>query len=178
MEAFLDEHFEGKTFEDLIIPLTITATDLDTGESILFRSGKLAPAVRASIGIPGVFSPKEYLDRKLVDGGLTANLPIEVLPPGKVIAVSAMRDLTRKLAYHTKLFSLDWQKTLFSNGYNLIQKTIDIMLSQNESRSVTSRKGVVYIRPAFDGLDYYEFHKYQAFIQSGYKKAKEILGDL
>lgn len=175
VEAFLDKHFEGKSFEDLKIPLTITATDLDTGEGILFRSGKIAPAVRASIGVPGVFSPKEYDERKLVDGGLTANLPIEVLPRGRVIAVSAMRDLTRKVAYHTKLFSLDWQKTLFSNGYNLVQKTIDIMLSQNESRSVTSRNDVIYIRPEFDGLDYYEFLKYKAFIESGYHQAALVL---
>lgn len=89
-----------------------------------------------------------------------------------------MRDLSRKITYHTKLFSLDWQKTLFSNGYHLIQKTIDIMLSQNESRSVASRKGVIYIRPEFDGLDYYEFHKYKAFIESGYKKASEVFSEL
>jgi predicted acylesterase/phospholipase RssA len=111
----------------------------------------------------------------LVDGGLTANLPIEVLPPGHVIAVSALRDLTRKIEYKHSLFSLDWQKTFFSNGYNILQKTIDIMLSQNEIRSVDSRKDVVYIRPEFDGLDYYEFLKYPLFIESGYKKAKEML---
>lgn len=175
IEKYLDELFEGKSFEDLDIPYTVTATDLDTGEGILFTTGKLAPAVRASISIPGIFSPKEYLDRNLVDGGLTANLPIEVLPDGPVIAVSSMRDLTRKVHYRTKLFSLDWQKTLFSNGYNLVQKTIDIMLSQNENRSVISRKNVIYIRPEFDGLDYYEFHKYKSFIESGYSKAKELL---
>jgi predicted acylesterase/phospholipase RssA len=49
------------------------------------------------------------------------------------------------------------------------------MLAQNESRSVASRKEIIYIRPEFDGLDYYEFHKYSEFIQSGYEKAKEII---
>ncbi|GAB0174741.1 MAG: patatin-like phospholipase family protein [Candidatus Altimarinota bacterium] len=178
VEKYLDGLFEGKSFEDLQIPLTLTATDLDTGEGILFHSGKLAPALRSSIGIPGVFSPKEYQDRVLVDGGLTANLPIEILPEGEVIAVSAMRDLSRKVHYRTKIFSLDWQNTLFSNGYHLMQKTIDIMLSQNENRSVLSRKKVHYIRPEFDGLDYYEFGKYKAFIESGYKKASGVLGAL
>lgn len=178
IEKFLDGLFEGKSFEDLLIPLTITATDLDTGEGILFHTGKLSPAVRASISIPGIFSPKEYEERTLVDGGLTANLPIEVLPEGEVIAVSAMRDLSRKVHYRTKIFSRDWQNTLFSNGYHLMQKTIDIMLSQNEKRSVTSRSHVHYIRPEFDGLDYYEFRKYKAFIESGYKKAHLVLGAL
>jgi NTE family protein len=131
--------------------------------------------VRASISIPGIFVPYSHEDHELVDGGLTANLPIELLPTGKVIAVSAMRDLSRKISYEKKIFSLDWQKSIFSNGYNLLQKTIDIMLSQNEARSIVSRDDVIYIRPSFDNLDYYEFTKYQKFIESGYSKAREVL---
>jgi hypothetical protein len=49
------------------------------------------------------------------------------------------------------------------------------MLAQNESRSLISREDIIYIRPTFDGLDYYEFHKYPEFILSGYNKAKELL---
>ncbi len=48
------------------------------------------------------------------------------------------------------------------------------MLSQNESRSLLSRDDVIYIRPSFDTLDYYEFHKYAEFIKAGYLKAKDI----
>lgn len=175
IEKFLDILFEWKRFSDTQTPLFITATDVDTGEAVVFREGKLSHAVRASIGIPGVFSPFHHSERYLIDGGLTQNLPIELLPEGKVIAVSAMRDLSRKLSYKRRVFSLDWQKTIFSNGYNILQKTIDIMLSQNESRSLSSRKDIVSIRPAFDGLDYYEFHKYHEFIISGYQKAKDVL---
>lgn len=46
------------------------------------------------------------------------------------------------------------------------------MLSQNESRSVLSRENVTYIRPEFDGLDYYEFDKYKKFIEAGYVAAR------
>ena len=45
------------------------------------------------------------------------------------------------------------------------------MLSQNEARSVISRKDVLYVRPKFDTLDYYEFSRYKEFIQSGYEAA-------
>ncbi len=48
------------------------------------------------------------------------------------------------------------------------------MLSQNESRSLLSRKDITYIRPTFDRLDYYEFHKYKDFIKAGYEKGKDI----
>jgi predicted acylesterase/phospholipase RssA len=168
LEVFFERIFEWKTFSDTLIPLYITSTDIDTGERYVFTSGKLSEAVRASIGIPGVFVPYTHNGRGLFDGGLTSNLPVELLPEGRVVAVSAMRDLSREMKYHRRIFSFDWQKTIFSNTYYILQKTIDIMLSQNEARSIISRKDVIYIRPTFDDLDYYEFHKYPLFIQSGY----------
>lgn len=48
------------------------------------------------------------------------------------------------------------------------------MLAQNESRSLISRKDIVYIRPKFDSLDYYEFYKYKDFIRAWYTAAKNI----
>lgn len=175
IESFLEDIFEGKSFSDTIIPLSITATDIDTGESRIFREGKLSVAVRASISLPGVFIPKNIDDMNLVDGGLAANLPIELLPPWRVIAVSAIRDLTRKIHYKRRVFGMDWSKSIFGNTYNIIQKTIDIMLAQNEARSVSSRNNVTYIRPRFDKLDYYQFDKYREFIEAGYIAAKENL---
>lgn len=175
IEWFLEKIFEGKTFDDVIIPLTITATSIETGEWVVFQKGKLSEAVRASISLPGVFIPKNIHDTSLVDGWLTANLPIELLPPWRVIAVSALRDLTRKIHYKRRIFGMDWSKSIFGNTYSIIQKTIDIMLAQNESRSVQSREDVIYIRPRFDRLDYYEFDKYREFIEAGYIAAKENL---
>lgn len=49
------------------------------------------------------------------------------------------------------------------------------MLSQNESRSLLSRKDILYIRPEFDKLDYYEFDKYQKFIEAGYIASEKKL---
>lgn len=49
------------------------------------------------------------------------------------------------------------------------------MLSQNESRSILSREDVVYIRPSFDTLDYYNFDKYKEFIQAGYEAGSQSL---
>jgi hypothetical protein len=48
------------------------------------------------------------------------------------------------------------------------------MLSQNEARSRVSRLDITYIRPEFDGLDYYEFSRYREFIQSGYDAASRL----
>jgi NTE family protein len=67
------------TFEELRIPVVIAATDLQTGESVYFTHGPLGPALRASCAYPGMFVPVEFEGRILVDGFLTAPVPVEAL---------------------------------------------------------------------------------------------------
>jgi NTE family protein len=63
---------------DLALPFTAVATNLETGREVWLQHGRLLPAVRASLSIPGVFTPS-YLDgRWLVDGGLTNPVPVSV----------------------------------------------------------------------------------------------------
>ncbi len=54
------------------------ATDLETGEAVVLSKGDLATAIRASLSVPGLFSPVEHEGRLLVDGGIAENLPIDV----------------------------------------------------------------------------------------------------
>lgn len=63
-------------FDDLPIPFRCVATDIATGEKVVLSDGSLAEAIRASMSIPGVFSPVPRGDRLLVDGGLVENLPV------------------------------------------------------------------------------------------------------
>ena len=65
-------------FDSLPIPFRAMATDLGTGEPVVMSSGDLAQAVRASIAVPLVFAPELREDRFLVDGGLSANIPVAV----------------------------------------------------------------------------------------------------
>ena len=65
--------------EDANIPLAICATDIETGEQLIFRKGNLADAVCASMAVPGLFVPVEVDGRILVDGGLVENVPISPL---------------------------------------------------------------------------------------------------
>lgn len=178
IEQFLETIFEQKSFSDVLIPFVVTATDINTWETIAIKEWKLSEAIRASISLPGIFRPLSLFERELVDGGLAQNLPIELLPEGPVIAISALRSLERKIVKSRKLFSFDIKKTLIGNWYSLLQKTIDILLWQNEERSLRSRNDIIFIRPAFDKLDYYEFHKYKEFIKAWEKKAQEVLNNL
>ena len=71
----------GKRFEDLRLPLTLVATDLEASESVYFSSGELLPPLLASAAVPIVYRPIAYQGRQLVDGGLLNNLPVEPLLP-------------------------------------------------------------------------------------------------
>ncbi|MEE9904387.1 MAG: patatin-like phospholipase family protein [Chlorobium sp.] len=65
-----------KNIEDAIVPLAIVATDISTGDKVVFTEGDVASAVMASSCIPGVFRPVEYNGRMLVDGVLVENVPV------------------------------------------------------------------------------------------------------
>ena len=70
---------EEMDFNDLPIPFACIATDIATGEEVVMRSGSMPTAMRASMAIPGVFSPVTIGDKVLVDGGLVNNFPADVL---------------------------------------------------------------------------------------------------
>ena len=81
-----------RPIQDLALPIAIIATDIGTGERVAIRTGDLTSAMRASMSVPGLMTPVEREGRKLVDGGLTDNLPIAeakaLCNPDVVIAVN------------------------------------------------------------------------------------------
>ena len=74
----LQTAFGERTFQDARIPLYLTATDFHNGEQMVFSSGKLVDAIRASIAIPYVFRPWPIDGRLFVDGFLTDPMPVGV----------------------------------------------------------------------------------------------------
>jgi len=66
-------------FDDLPIPFRAVATDVETGEAHVMGQGDLARSIRASMSVPAVFAPTEVDGHLLVDGGIAANLPVDVL---------------------------------------------------------------------------------------------------
>ncbi|GGA33333.1 esterase [Kroppenstedtia guangzhouensis] len=69
----------GRTLEELPIPMGVVATDLNRGERVVFQTGPLDLAVRASISIPGIFEPVRWQGRTLVDGGVVDRVPVSVV---------------------------------------------------------------------------------------------------
>ncbi len=80
IESSLDEFgFKGKEFRDLKIPTIVVATDILRWTRVALIQGSITKAVRASISIPGIFSPVKYGDTYLVDGGVTDPVPVDLL---------------------------------------------------------------------------------------------------
>ena len=76
LARFVREHTGGRTIEQMALPLGIVATDLDTGEPIVFQRGDTGLAVRASSAVPAVFQPVRIGNREYVDGGLVSPVPV------------------------------------------------------------------------------------------------------
>jgi NTE family protein len=78
LRRIVDKAIGGKDFCDLDIPFAAVACNVLTGEQVILREGPVSSAVTASSAVPGIFSPVEYGDALLVDGGTVANLPVRV----------------------------------------------------------------------------------------------------
>lgn len=76
MERWLIELMGDVTFADLKLPFAVVATDMKTGEPVVLKEGRVAPAVRASCSVPGFVVPAELNERILGDGSISYNLPV------------------------------------------------------------------------------------------------------
>jgi NTE family protein len=86
LARWLEDHLPYRQIDEARLPLTITATDLQTGEAVFLTRGAAVPALLASCAMPGVFAPVTIGDRVLVDGGVMADAPI-----GRAVAQGADR---------------------------------------------------------------------------------------
>jgi NTE family protein len=76
LESYVNDHLKGRTLDRLTRPMAVVATDLATGEPVVFRSGNAGIAVHASSAVPGAFRPVRIAGREYVDGGLTHPVPV------------------------------------------------------------------------------------------------------
>lgn len=94
--GFFARHFVDRDVEQLPVPFACVATDLTSGREVWLREGSVVDAVRASIALPGLFSPLAREDRLLVDGGLVNPVPVSLaraLGADLVIAVDLGSDV-------------------------------------------------------------------------------------
>ena len=116
--AFLYEHIQVDTFEDLAIPLYVVATDFWEREEVVYDSGPLLSAIQASMALPGLFSPVRRDGRILIDGGAVNPVPYDTLIESCQVTVAV--DVTGQRSPQKDLSFLD---TIF-NTFQIMQHSI------------------------------------------------------
>jgi NTE family protein len=165
MVSFLDRTLKVKTFEELSIPLGVTATDFNTGEGIVFHSGSIVDPVRASCAYPGMFLPVEIRGRYLVDGMLSH--PVPTVPLREMGA-------ERVLAVHLK--------GTWSNGgpprhlFDVIGQSFAI--AQDAMSSLWRRSADLVIEPDVAGFAYDDFKRAGDLIRSGEVAMRKALPEV
>ncbi len=103
LRSFFLQHVKDVPIEDLLVPFAAVTTDLRTGREVWFRQGSLVEAVRASVAVPGLFTPAHVDGAWYVDGGITNPVPVSVcraLGADVVIAVDLNTDIVGRYLHH------------------------------------------------------------------------------
>jgi NTE family protein len=149
-----------KSFDDLPIPFRCVATDLVSGKLAVFKDGSLSTAMRATMAIPGLFSPVRDAEHVYVDGGLVGNMPTDV-----VRAMGA--DIVIGVHLETSPAEADKIQSLFS----ILGRSIDVVVAENEIRGLANADLVVKVDlQEFSSLEY---QKADAIIQKGIEAATQ-----
>jgi NTE family protein len=147
-----------RNIEDLPLPLSIIATDIGTGERVVFRDGALTTAMRASMSVPGLLAPVDHQGRKLVDGGLVDNLPIAEVRERCQADVVIAANVGSPLLKAEEVGSLLTVST----------QMVGILTEQNVSRSLATLKPTdIYIQPELNGITAADFTKHAEAAASG-----------
>src|SRR5258706_12894637 len=120
IEKYLARYSPVKTFEELKTPLAIATTDINAGVSVYYSHGAIAPPLRASCAYPGLFVPIQFEGRTLVDGFLTAPVPVEgtlLLGADVVIAVYLEAGTVEQPRTFTDVLS---------RAFNIVQRHSDL----------------------------------------------------
>jgi len=158
-----------RTIEQLQLPLAIIATDIGTGSRVAIRSGNLTSAMRASMSVPGLMAPVQREGRKLVDGGLTDNLPVEEVKklcnPDVIIAVNVGSPLLKPEEV--------------TSAVTVLGQVVNLLTEQNVARSrslLTPRD--VYIEPDLEDITSTQFTRQLDAAARGRVAAFALSGEL
>ena len=165
MVTFLTRTLKVKTFEELRIPLGVTATDFNTGEAVVFNKGSIIDPVRASCSYPGMFLPVMIRGRWLVDGMLSHPVPSRPL-----------REMgaERVLAVHLRG---QWAKTTAPRHlFDVIGQSFAI--AQDRMSPVWKSAADLVIEPDVAGFDYDDFKRADELMRVGEMAMRRALPEV
>lgn len=154
--------FDSRQFEDLSIPTAIVATDLDTGDPVLFKQGGLAEPIRASCAFPGLFEPVQIGTRYLADGGLVAPVPTR-----------AARELGAEIVVGISVGLHDGRRGAPTNIFQVVSRALSA--AQKHQLESWERHASLVLRPAVQNLAWDDFERIDEAIEAGAAAARSAL---
>jgi len=164
LEAFVKTKIPTANIENLKLPFTAVATDLNRGTRVVLDRGSVAKAVHASSAIPGVFNPVDHQGRLLVDGGMMDNIPISVAREKGadiVIAVDISENVTN--------FNI-------TNLVDVVLQSVNIMF--NESVRYKKKDADVLITPAVGDVAMLDFTQKKRCMQAGIAATQKAMPEI
>lgn len=155
---------KGKNIQELKIPFTAVACDLERGEEILLNEGPLYAAIRASISIPGIYVPYRLHGKLLVDGGVLNRVPADVV---------------RKMGAQTVIacdVSFNLSHNRLGNILDVILQTIDIMERRIQETKMIDAD--IVIRPAVEDISSTDLGAAEECIEKGRLATKKVLTEI
>lgn len=173
-------------FADLKLPLAVTATDIERGETVVLREGDLIGAIRASTAFPGAFAPVAYAGRRLVDGGVLNTLPLDVIRAydvAMVVAADFAAPRARPLdggetgaGWHRLWESLTFRRR--GLAADVLLKAVDIMQAEISAERLRRHPPEVRIAPVMDHIRIEDFRRHEEIIAAGAAEARHVLDHL
>jgi len=170
VEEFLSDNLPVRTFEELKIPLRIVATDFWKREEVVFRSGDLIPAIRASISVPVLLEPIQLDGRVLTDGGTVNPLPWDLIRDE--CDVLAAIDVSGAK-------TPDQQHPVPSMAENVFSTFQIMQASIVRSKMATSRPDIL-VQPELANIQFMDFYRKDEILDAVVKdveRFKEELGE-
>jgi NTE family protein len=160
--ALVQKLFGTKQFEDLVLPLAIVATDLGTGDPVVFRQGNLAEAIRASCAFPGLFEPIQIGTRCLADGGIVAPVPTR-----------AAREMGAEIVVGVSVGLHDGQRGAPTNIFQVVSRAVSA--AQKHQLEAWERHADLVLRPAVQNLAWDDFDRIDEAIEAGSAEARSAI---
>ncbi|MCX8066666.1 MAG: patatin-like phospholipase family protein [Anaerolineae bacterium] len=138
------------TFDQLRIPLAVVAVDLNTGQKVVLREGRVVDAVRATIALPGLLSPVERDGQLLVDGGLVDNLPADAarqMGAEKVVAVDISTDEGTIASLREELKRRPFIPDGLAEMADVLWRSVVVMMREANLRNLEDARPDLLIRP-------------------------------
>lgn len=196
IENVIKELVDDKTFEETKIPFQAIAIDLESGQEVVLKTGKLWEALRASSAIPGLFSPYFLNDRYLVDGGLLNNVPVNLLRAmGDVDVIIGVelgsltsrqyiagmiweRYYNKPKTFKLSAGKLEQLKLNFTLMFHILLRSIDIIREETQQARYDLVRPDIIIHPDVEGISLLDFDHYKEGIDAGMDAAEKVMPEI